>query len=102
MTADRPCERCGAPLEGRRPEARFCSAACRRAAGRERETRSASFGPNPAESHCEDAARRAHASEAALQRLEDRLDELARGLPSADGRLMAGVMRDALREGASK
>jgi len=44
---------------------------------------------------------RVHACETALRRLGERLDELARGLPSADGRLMARVMRDALvgREG---
>ena len=75
---------------------------CRRAAARERETRRASLAPNPAENPCEDAARRAHASQAALRRLEDRLDELARGLHSADGRLMARVMRDALHEGEDR
>jgi len=46
----------------------------------------------------EDTMRRAHACEAALRRLERRLDELARNVSDADARLMARVMRDALRE----
>ncbi len=40
----------------------------------------------------------AHACEATLRRLADRLEMLARGLYSADARLMARAMRDALRE----
>ena len=32
MSAERTCENCHAPLDGRRPEARYCSPACRRAA----------------------------------------------------------------------
>jgi hypothetical protein len=55
----------------------------------------------PGERPCEATDCRVHACETALRRLGERLDELARGLPSADGRLMARVMRDALvgREG---
>ena len=98
MTAERTCERCDAPLDGRRPEARYCSPACRRAAAREREARRASLAAGPVENPYEDTARRAHACEAALRRLERRLDELARDLSDADARLMARVMRDALRE----
>ena len=98
MSAERTCENCHAPLDGRRPEARYCSPACRRAAAREREARRASLAAGPVENPYEDTARRAHACEAALRRLERRLDELARDLSDADARLMARVMRDALRE----
>ena len=97
MSAGRRCERCGAPLEGRRPDARYCSPACRRAAAREREARRAPLAAVPAVDQAEATARRAHASHAALRRLEDRLDELGRHLSDADARLMARVMRDALR-----
>jgi len=98
VSAERTCENCHAPLDGRRPEARYCSPACRRAAAREREARRASLAAGPVENPYEDTARRAHACEAALRRLERRLDELARDLSDADARLMARVMRDALRE----
>jgi len=97
MNAERSCERCAVPLDGRRPDARYCSPACRRGAARQREARRAPLAPDPDSSRCEDAACRAHACQERLRRLEDRLDELARHLPSADGRLMARVMRDALR-----
>ena len=97
MTAERTCERCDAPLDGRRPEARYCSPACRRAAARRREARRAPRAMSP-ENPWEDTMRRAHACEAALRRLERRLDELARNVSDADARLMARVMRDALRE----
>ena len=100
MSAIRSCERCGAPLHGRRPEARYCSPACRRAAARRREARIAPLAADPAADQAEATARRAHASEAALRRLERRLDELTRHLSDADARLMARVMRDALREDA--
>lgn len=33
----RQCDHCTAPLLGKRPEARFCSAACRRASARDNE-----------------------------------------------------------------
>ena len=97
----RACERCGEALDGRRPEARYCSAACRRAAARERLWARAPAPAGPGERPCEATDCRVHACETALRRLGERLDELARGLPSADGRLMARVMRDALvgREG---
>jgi hypothetical protein len=98
MIAERTCERCAAPLDGRRAPARFCSPACRRAAARKREARRAPRATDPAENPAEDTARRAHASQAALWRLEARLDGLARDLSDADARLMARVMRDALRE----
>ncbi len=98
MSAERACERCTAPLHGRRPDARYCSAACRRSAAREREARRAPQAADPAESPCEATTRRAHACEVALRRLERRLDELARHVSDADARLMARVMRDALRE----
>jgi len=94
----RACERCGAALYGRRPDARFCSASCRRSAARERAT----FGVLKAAGSVEDApvpaSCRVHACEDRLGALERRLDELARDLNSADGRLMARAMRDALRE----
>lgn len=98
MTAERTCERCDAPLDGRRPEARYCSPACRRAAARQREARRAPPPAGPVENLYKDTARRAHACEAALRRLERRLDELARHLSDAGARLMARVMRDALKE----
>jgi hypothetical protein len=98
VTAERTCERCDAPLDGRRPEARYCSPACRRAGARQREARRAPRAADPAKNLCEDAARRAHALQAALQRLERRLDELARHLSDADARFAARAMRDALRE----
>ncbi len=99
VSVERTCNRCEVPLAGRRPEARYCSAASRRAAARRREARTAPVAADPAEDQAEATARRAHASEAALRRLERRLDELARHLSDADARLMARVMRDALREG---
>jgi hypothetical protein len=34
MTAERTCVACGTSLAGRRPQARFCSPACRREANR--------------------------------------------------------------------
>jgi hypothetical protein len=98
VRAERTCERCAVPLDGRRPEARYCSPACRRAAARRREARSAPLAAGPAENPAEATARRAHACEAALRRLERRLDELRPHLRSADCRLLARVMRDALRE----
>ena len=98
MSAKWTCENCHAPLDGRRREARYCSPACRRAAARRREARKAPPAADPVENPYEDAARRAHACEAALRRLERRLDELARNVSDADARLMARVMSDALRE----
>ncbi len=98
MTSERTCETCGTPLEGRRPDARFCSPACRRAGAREREARRVPLAADPVENEHEHTARRAHASYEALRRLEGRLDELARGLHSADARLMARVLCDALGE----
>ncbi len=98
MSVERTCERCETPLDGRRPEVRYCSAACRRAAAREREARRAPLAAVPVENPYEDTARRAHALQAALQRLERRLDELARHLSDADARFAARAMRDALRE----
>lgn len=98
MTAERACERCAARLEGRRPDARFCSAACRRAAARTREAGRGRPAGDRTENPHEETARRAHASYAALRRLEERLDVLAHGLHSADARLLARVTRDALRE----
>ena len=98
MSAERTCDRCDAPLNGRRPNARYCSPACRRAAARCREARSAPLAADPVENPAETTARRAHACEAALRRLERCLGELAPHLPSADCRLLARVMRDALRE----
>ena len=53
---------------------------------------------DPVENPSEDTARRAHACEAALRRLEGRLGELGPHLPFADCRLLARVMHDALRE----
>ncbi|CAN5678069.1 hypothetical protein BH18ACT15_BH18ACT15_14290 [soil metagenome] len=98
MSAERTCDYCDTPLGGRRPDARFCSPACRRAAARRREARRAPLAAVPVEKPYEDTARRAHACEAALRRLERRLDELARHLSDADARVMARVMRDSLRE----
>ena len=98
----RACERCAAPLHGRRPGARYCSPACRRAAAREREARRAPLAAVPAVDQAEATARRAHASHAALRRLEQRLDALARHLSDADARLLARAMRDALREDGSE
>ncbi len=97
MNAERSCERCVTPLGGRRPEALYCSPACRRAAAREREARRGSVPADPVENSAEETARRAHACQAALRRLGRRLDELGRHLSDADARLMARVMRDALR-----
>jgi len=102
MIAERTCERCAAPLDGRRAAARFCSPACRRAAAREREARRAPLTVIPVENPCEGAACRARACEAALRRLEQRLDVLARHLSDADARLLARAMRDALREDGSE
>jgi len=96
MSAQRTCECCDAPLDGRRPEARYCGASCRRAAARRREARTAPLAADPAADQAEATARRAHACEAALRRLERRLDELTRYLSDADARLMARAMRDAL------
>lgn len=98
MTAEPACERCGSPLEDRRPDARYCGAACRRAAAREREARGAGFAPNPAENRSDDVGRRAHASARRLATLESRLDELGPHLRSADARLLARIIHDALRE----
>ncbi len=60
--------------------------------------RSAPLPADPAENSCTSAACRAHACEATLRRLEGRLDVLARSLHSADSRLMARAMFEALRE----
>lgn len=76
MTAERTCSTCGASLAGRRPDARYCSPACRRAAARRREPRRGPLTADPTESPCEGAAWGAHACEAALRRLHDRLAEL--------------------------
>jgi hypothetical protein len=81
---------------------RYCSAACRRAAARQREAVSGPLAAHPAENPCEGTCCRAHVCEAALRRLERRLDELARHLSDADTRLMARAMRDALREDGSE
>jgi len=95
----RACDVCGASLDGRRPDARYCSAACRREAAREREeaawrTQNAEQGASPATVEpC-----RAHACEARLARLEDRLEALGPRLLSADVRLLARIIRDALRQ----
>ena len=43
----RVCEACGSSLEGRRRQARFCSADCRRAAWRSREAEKASRTVSP-------------------------------------------------------
>jgi hypothetical protein len=98
VSEQRTCECCTTPLDGRRPEARYCSPACRRAAARQREARRAPLPAGPVEDLYKDTARRAHACEAALRRLERRLDELARHLSDADARFAARAMRDALRE----
>ena len=98
MIAERTCERCAAPLDGRRAAARFCSPACRRAAAREREARRAPLAADPVENPCHVGSCRAHACTLALWRLEARLGELGPHLPTADCRLLASVMRDALRE----
>jgi hypothetical protein len=42
MTDTRSCAMCGASLEGRRRQARFCTAECRRAAWRSRQAEKAS------------------------------------------------------------
>ena len=97
MSAKWTCENCDAPLAGRRPDARFCSPACRRAGARRGEARRGSLAADPAENPAEATARRAHACEAALRHLEARLAELGPHLPTADCRLLARVMRDALR-----
>lgn len=95
----RACDVCGASLDGRRPNARTCSAACRRKAAREREeaawrTQNAEQGaPSPTADPC-----RAHACEARLTRLEQRLDEYGPHLLSADARLLARIIHDALRQ----
>ncbi len=60
------------------------------------------LGADPAKNQCADNACRALAGCERLRALEDRLDELGRVLHSADGRLMARVMRDALREGGDR
>ncbi len=101
MSAERTCERCETPLPGRRPEARYCSPACRRAAARSREAHRAPLAAGPVENPYEDTARRAHACEERLRRLERCLGELGPHLPSADCRLLARVMCDALREEGS-
>ncbi len=49
---------------------------------------------DPAQAPCEGAGCRAQACSAALRCLERALDGLAQGLHSADGRLMARVMRE--------
>jgi len=98
VSAERTCERCAVPLDGRRPEARYCSAACRRSAARRREAHRAPLTADPAQHPAEATAWRAHACESALRRLEGRLGELGPHLPSADCRLLARLMRDALRE----
>ena len=38
VSSDRLCEGCGIPLDGRRPQARFCSDSCRTAASRHMQT----------------------------------------------------------------
>ncbi len=49
MSAERTCKRWDGPLEGRRPGARYCSPACRRAAARKREARRAPLAADPTE-----------------------------------------------------
>ena len=98
MMAGRRYERCGAPLDGRRPEARFC---CRRAPARKREPRRAPLATDPAQTQGDGTSCHAPACEAALRRLEYRLDELATPPSDADARVMARVLRDALREDGS-
>ncbi len=92
------CEHCGAGLAGRRPDARYCSAACRRKAAREREeaawrTPNAPVGaPSGAADPC-----RAHPCEARLARLEQALDEHGPHLLSAEAKRLARIIREALR-----
>ncbi len=102
VSYERTCERCGASLEGRRPDARFCSPACRRAGARQRDARRAPLAADPAQNPGDRGACRAHACEAALRCLEERLDALAGQLSDADARLMARVMRGALRDGRER
>ena len=101
MTAERTCERCAAPLEGRRPDTLYCSAACRREAAREREVAERPRTDEPTDNTSTDTARRAHASYGARRRLDDCLDRQAQQPSDADARLMAGVRGDALREGGA-
>lgn len=95
----RACDVCGAFPRRPPPRRSLCSAACRREAARQREeaawrTQNAEQGASPATVEpC-----RAHACEARLARLEDRLEELGPRLLSADVRLLARVIRDALRQ----
>jgi len=94
----RACDVCGASLDGRRPDARYCSPGCRREAAREREE--AAWRTENAEQDGSTATVddcRAHACEARLARLEQRLDEHGPRLLSVDGRLLARIIRDALR-----
>jgi len=95
----RACDVCGASLDDRRPDARSCSAACRRKAARVREE--AALGgllrPPGAPPATVDRCR-AHACEARLARLEDRLEEHGPRLLSVEAQLLARIIRDALRE----
>ena len=97
MTAERIRERCGASLDGRQPDARYCSPACQRAAARKREPHPAPLAADPAQSPCLGTGCRAHGREEALRRLEGRLAEHGPYLISADARFLARrIMREAL------
>lgn len=97
VTAERIYERCGASLDGRLPDARYCSPACRRAAARKREPHPAPLAADPAQSLCLGTGCRAHGCDEALGRLEGRLAEHGPYLISADARFLARrIIRDAL------
>jgi hypothetical protein len=42
MSVQRACDRCGASIDGRRPQAKFCSGSCRASASRQRAAERAS------------------------------------------------------------
>lgn len=101
MAAARQCERCAAPLHGRRGDARYCSAACRSAA--RHQAHSGPARPDPARTPGPDreavhsrASERLDALEASLDRLADALDALAPHLLSVEPRRIARAMRRAL------
>jgi hypothetical protein len=96
---DRACERCGGSLGGAAP---MRATARQPDAGPLRGNVGLGRVPlaaDPTQTPGADTARRAHASCEALRRLEGCLDTLTRQLSDADARLLARIMRDALRDG---
>jgi hypothetical protein len=83
----RVCEFCGESIEGRRPQARFCSGSCRAAASRQRAAERAADGhPTRRPSGTEETAQKAHTR-------TETTDEFRPATPSEEARALR-LIRD--------